>query len=40
DVGSEVAARVDAEAERLTEWLGGVRVLPSFPTPLQRELAR
>lgn len=39
DVGSDVAAQVDTEASRLTQWLGGVRVLPSFPTPLQRELA-
>ena len=39
DVGSEVAARVGNEVERLTGWLGGVRVMPSFPTPLQRELA-
>jgi Winged helix DNA-binding domain len=38
DVGSEAAAAVDAEAERLTEWLAGVRFTPRFPTPLQREL--
>ena len=25
--------------ERLTEWMGGVRVTPRFPTPLDRELA-
>lgn len=39
DVGRDVRERVDAEADRLTNWLAGVRVQPSFPTPLQRELA-
>ena len=39
DVGSEAAAAIDAEAERLGDWLGGVRFTPRFPTPLQRELA-
>ncbi|MEJ7690235.1 MAG: winged helix DNA-binding domain-containing protein [Nocardioidaceae bacterium] len=39
DVGRDVRDRIDAEANRLTKWLAGVRVLPSFPTPLQRELA-
>lgn len=38
DVGREAAEAVDAEAGRLTEWLGDVRVTPRFPTPLQREL--
>jgi hypothetical protein len=38
DVGSEAAAAIDAEAERLTDWLDGVRFTPRFPTPLQREL--
>jgi hypothetical protein len=38
DVGAEVAGAVAAEAERLTGWLGDVRVTPRFPTPLQREL--
>ena len=38
DVGAEVEAAVEAEAARLTEWLGDVRVTPRFPTPLQREL--
>ena len=27
------------EAARLTEWLGGTRVLPRFPSPLSKELA-
>jgi hypothetical protein len=39
DVGREAAAAIEAEAARLTEWLGDVRVTPRFPTPLQRELA-
>jgi len=38
DVGAEAAAAVEAEAARLTEWLGPVRVTPRFPTPLQRRL--
>ena len=38
DVGADKARLVDAEATRLTEWLAGVVVRPSFPTPLQREL--
>lgn len=39
DAGAEVSAAVDAEAARLTEWLGDVRVTPRFPTPLQRQLS-
>jgi len=39
DVGGVKAEQVDAEAARLTDWLAGVRVRPSFPTPLQRELS-
>jgi hypothetical protein len=39
DVGADVTASVTAEAERLTGWLAGVQVRPSFPTPLQRELS-
>jgi len=38
-VGTDIAEIVDAEAARLTRWLGGTMVRPSFPTPLQRELA-
>lgn len=34
DVGSDVRAALDAEAERLTAWLGGTPVLPRFPPPL------
>ncbi len=39
DVGSDHRAQVDAEAERLTAAIGDVVVKPSFPTPLQKELA-
>ena len=39
DVGTDVVAAAEGEAERLTAWLGGVRVRPSFPTPLLRELS-
>ena len=39
DAGAEVAAAVEAEAARLTAWLGDVRITPRFPTPLQRQLA-
>ena len=38
DVGTEVEQAVGAEASRLADWLGDVRVTPRFPTPLQREL--
>jgi hypothetical protein len=38
DVGTETAAAVNAEAARLTEWIGTVRVTPRFRTPLVREL--
>jgi hypothetical protein len=38
DVGRDVEAAVGAEAARLTEWLQSVRVVPRFPTPLQKEL--
>jgi hypothetical protein len=39
DVGADAEAAVAAEAERLADWLGGVRVAPRFRTPLARELA-
>ena len=38
DVGADVAAAIDAEAARLSGWFGGVRALPRFRTPLEREL--
>ncbi|MBA3232529.1 MAG: winged helix DNA-binding domain-containing protein, partial [Propionibacteriales bacterium] len=40
EADTETRSAVDDEAARLTQWLDGVRVLPSFPTPLQRELSR
>ncbi len=39
DVGADAAAMVDAEAARLGEWLGALRVIPRFRTPLERELS-
>lgn len=39
DVGAQVAAAVQAEAARLTDWLDGMRVIPKFRTPLERELS-
>jgi hypothetical protein len=37
DVGAEADAAIAAEADRLTRWLGPVRVTPRFRTPLERE---
>ena len=39
DVGSDHRALLDAEVERLQAAVGDTVVKPSFPTPLQRELA-
>jgi hypothetical protein len=39
DTGTEAAAAIAAEAERLQEWLGPARITPRFRTPLERELA-
>jgi winged helix DNA-binding protein len=39
DAGSDAAAAVEAEAARLTAWLGPLRVKPRFRTPLERELS-
>jgi hypothetical protein len=39
DVGEEHERRAEAEAQRLTTWLAGVRVIPRFRTPLERELS-
>ena len=39
DVGREARVALDAEAARLTEWLGTDRVFPRFPNPMFRELA-
>ncbi|MDQ3054682.1 MAG: winged helix DNA-binding domain-containing protein, partial [Actinomycetota bacterium] len=34
DIGSHAQQVIEGEAARLTEWLGGIRVLPRFPSPL------
>lgn len=39
DIGTDATAAVHAEAERLTDLIGPVRVIPRFRTPLERELA-
>ena len=39
DVGAEATAAIAAEAQRLREWIGPVRITPRFRTPLERELA-
>jgi Winged helix DNA-binding domain len=36
DVGSEGERALEREAERLTDWLDGTKVLPKFPSPLFR----
>jgi hypothetical protein len=38
DVGSDTVAAVEAAAARLAKWIGSVRVIPRFRTPLEREL--
>ncbi|MEU1533657.1 winged helix DNA-binding domain-containing protein [Streptomyces fagopyri] len=37
-VGREGIAAIEAEAERLRDWVGPARVTPRFRTPLEREL--
>jgi hypothetical protein len=39
DVGTEGRRALEGEAERLTRWFGGTRVLPRFPSPLSKALA-
>jgi Winged helix DNA-binding domain len=39
DVGHDAVLAVEAEAERLMEWLGDVRISPGFLPPFQRKLA-
>ena len=36
DVGREAKRALTARADALTEWLGGVRVSPRFPSPLSK----
>lgn len=38
DVGSDAEALIAAETERAAGWFGGVRPIPRFRTPLEREL--
>ena len=40
DVGADGLRAIEHEAERLTEWFGGKRVLPRFPSPLSKAMAR
>ncbi len=40
DVGREATDAVDAAAARLGPWLGDVRVVPRFRTPLEKELVK
>ena len=39
DVGSDGLCALEHEAARLTEWFGGIRVLPRFPSPLSKVVA-
>jgi hypothetical protein len=39
DAGTEARTAVDEEAARVAAWLGEVRFVPRFRTPLERELA-
>ena len=34
DIGRDGTRALDGEAERLTAWFGGERILPRFPSPL------
>jgi len=38
DVGSQGLGALETEAARLTQWLGGRRVPPRFPSPLSKEV--
>jgi hypothetical protein len=38
DAGAEASAAIAAEAQRVRDWIGDVRVTPRFRTPLEREL--
>ena len=38
EVGGDAKALIDAESERVQAWLAGVRVIPRFRTPTEREL--
>ena len=38
DAGTDAAAAIEVEAQRLRAWLEDIRVTPRFRTPLEREL--
>ena len=38
DIGGEGGRALDREAERLSAWFGGQRILPRFPSPLWKTL--
>jgi hypothetical protein len=40
DVGRDGKEALERESARLTDWFGGTRALPRFPSPLSRERAR
>jgi len=39
DVGADHSSLIDAEVERVGKWLAGVRIIPRFRTPTERELS-
>ena len=39
DIGADGRRALEQEAARLTQWLGGTRVLPRFPSPLSKAVA-
>jgi hypothetical protein len=39
DVGAEATTSIATEADELAKWLAGVRVIPRFRTPTERELS-
>jgi hypothetical protein len=39
DVGRDARAAIDTEAERIRAWLGPVRIVPRFRTPVEVALA-
>ena len=40
DIGSDAAAAIRERADRLSAWLGPVRITPRFRTPLEQQLVR
>jgi hypothetical protein len=40
DVGADATTMIGAEAEQTGRWLAGVRVIPRFRTPTERELSK